>query len=351
MIKMELKAAAICILGLLCACTHIEGTRDKSETFQREVIITGALDSIAILPIQDGAGMPGLSTKIEAALLRTLQAQFAGARIVDASAVGSTFAERDLVTIYGQWRAGYEFTGILDPRSFEAISQAIGVTYLLVVHQPHLSREKIRGSDTGYTGLVADANNVWRTDLQFTAELIDTKAKSVAWKGEGHAEHIHSPTKNTDLGIVIINHHNAEIPEYVDEMVTTATRGLVLQIGRPPNVPSGGAPLSANTPSVPPQATAVLQSTHVDRQPPPAPRVVGASFAPSTMGIGVLSVDKDSAASRAGLRAGDLITHINGRNVAPLYWENAVALLTTSGSSVSVRLMGSNEERTITYPQ
>jgi hypothetical protein len=45
-----------------------------------------------------------------------------------------------------------------------------------------------------------------------------------------------------------------------------------------------------------------------------------------------------------------LITQINGRNIAPLYWENAVALLTTAGTSVAVRLMG-NEERILTFLQ
>jgi PDZ domain len=111
--------------------------------------------------------------------------------------------------------------------------------------------------------------------------------------------------------------------------------------------PTIDAPSAAGSP----QAAPPVQQTQANSGTlPTVPRVVGATFAPSTMGIGVLSVDKNSAASRAGLRAGDLITHINGRNVAPLYWENAVALLTTSGSSVSVRLMGSNEERVLTFP-
>lgn len=82
----------------------------------------------------------------------------------------------------------------------------------------------------------------------------------------------------------------------------------------------------------------------------PAQRVVGASFGPNTMGISVLQVDKNSVAAHAGLRSGDLITQINGRNIAALYWENAVALLTRADASVSVRLVG-NEERILTFPQ
>src|SRR5579859_7407842 len=111
----------ICLTVSLFGCTHIEGTRDKSVTFQQPAAI-GVIDSIAILPIQEDAGMPGLAARIEASLSRSLQTQFANARVIDAPASGSILAQRDLVTTYGQWRAGYEFTGILDPRSFEAIS-------------------------------------------------------------------------------------------------------------------------------------------------------------------------------------------------------------------------------------
>jgi len=133
------------------------------------------------------------------------------------------------------------------------------------------------------------------------------------------------------------------IPLYVK-----AAHGVAIYV--PDATPADSAYPSKSIPSPQaPQATAA-QPAHVDSANPPSiPRLVGASFGPSTMGIGVLHVDKNTPASRAGLRAGDLITHINGRNVAPLYWENAVALLTTSGSSVTVRLMG-NEERILSFP-
>jgi hypothetical protein len=220
----------LCMGTALCGCTHIEGTRDKSATFQRSAVL-GSIDSMAILPVKDDAGMPGLSEKIEAALTQNLQSQFPRAQIVDAQTVASKFVERDLVTSYGQWRSGYEFTGMVDPRPFEPVAQALGTKYVLVVHSPHLAREKIRGSDTGYNGAVADANNVWRTDLEFAAELINTQSKQTTWKGAAHAEHIHSPKKSADLGVVIINHRNPEMPEYIDEMVTTATQGVAQQIG------------------------------------------------------------------------------------------------------------------------
>lgn len=105
------------------------------------------------------------------------------------------------------------------------------------------------------------------------------------------------------------------------------------------------APASAT-----PQVATPVQQTQVKSETVPAvPRVVGATFGPGTQGISVLSVDKNSVAARAGLRAGDLITHISGRDVTGLYWEYAVAYLTT-GKSVSVRLMGRDEERVLSFP-
>ena len=124
-------------------------------------------------------------------------------------------------------------------------------------------------------------------------------------------------------------------------------RSVTLQAFAACKAPTNNAPSAPASQQI---ATPVQQTQVNSGTLPPAPRVVGATFAPSTMGIGVLSVDKDSAASRAGLTAGDLITHINGRNIAPLYWENAVALLTTSGAAVSVRLMGSDKERVLSFP-
>jgi hypothetical protein len=85
-------------------------------------------------------------------------------------------------------------------------------------------------------------------------------------------------------------------------------------------------------------------------KPPSSPRVIGAAFGPSTMGLSVVQVDKNGVASRAGLRPGDLITQINGRDVSALYWQYAVSLITSSGPSVSVRLMG-DQERILTFPK
>jgi hypothetical protein len=340
----------------ICGCAHIEGTRDKSSTFQRSRVIA-QVDSIAILPIQEEAGMPGLSARIETGLSRTLQAQFTNARIIDAPAAGSIFAQRDLVTIYGQWRSGYEFTGILDPKSFDAISQAIGARYLLVVHQPHLSREKARGSDTGYTGLVADANNVWRTDLRFTAELIDTQAKFVAWKGDGHAERIHSPKKDTDLFFVVLHDRNPEMPEYIAEMVVTATRGLALQIGSGasgmPSQMASAAAMRADPPRaiVPPPPTPARTTASII---PPA--AAGSSIrcpslgadltklAVTSMGIDgvtgamISGVSPTGAAASAGIRKGDIVIRVGDSPINdPADVQDAICQI-PAGTTIDVKL-------------
>lgn len=217
------------LLTALFGCTHIEGTRDKSSTTQRFSAL-GKIDSIAILPIKNDVGMLGLSSKIEAALQQSLQMAFPSARIVDVQAVGSKLAGRDLISTYGLWRASYDSTSILDPRPLQALNQATDARYFLLVHAPYLARERVRASDTGYSGLVNDANNVWRSDLKLSVELIDTQLNKVVWKGNGHSEHIHSPKKGTDLFFVIINDRNAEMSEYIGQMVATAANGVARQI-------------------------------------------------------------------------------------------------------------------------
>jgi membrane-associated protease RseP (regulator of RpoE activity) len=72
-------------------------------------------------------------------------------------------------------------------------------------------------------------------------------------------------------------------------------------------------------------------------------RVVGATFGSNPQGLAVLGIDKNGVAARAGLRVGDLITEIDGRATAPIYWEYAAALLTTRGNTVRVKVLGRGE--------
>ena len=104
---------------------------------------------------------------------------------------------------------------------------------------------------------------------------------------------------------------------------------------------------AANNAHDAPQVTAPQTEAPKVRKPTTPPsahrRVVGATFGPHPQGLAVLDVDKKGVAARAGLKVGDLITEIDGRATAPIYWEYAAALLTTSGNTVTVKVLGKGE--------
>ena len=132
---------------------------------------------------------------------------------------------------------------------------------------------------------------------------------------------------------------------YVEQEITSSTGSAAAGVTRDA-MPAVATPSTKNTVGAQSLPETVSQT---QQGPPSVPRVVGASFGPSTIGLGVLGVEKGGVAAHAGLRPGDVITHINGRNVVALYWENAAALLTTD-ASVTVRLIG-NAERVLVFPQ
>jgi hypothetical protein len=127
-------------------------------------------------------------------------------------------------------------TSVVDQQPLAAFRKAIGTTYALLVRSLYLSRERIRAGDSGYSGFVSDANNVWRTDLKISAELLDLESGQVVWKGVGHAEDINSPRKPLDYGVVIVNQRNPEVIEYVDRLVDVATDGLARQLAGSPKL-------------------------------------------------------------------------------------------------------------------
>ena len=235
------KVVVILIATMLFGCAHIEGTRDKSSTLQQSSTLS-RIDAIALLPIKEQSGTPGLSRQIEIALQQSLEQALPSTRVVGASAAGSRLAAHELISTYGQWQAGYESTSILDPRPVAAMARATDARYLLLIQSIHLARERIRAADSGYTGVVNDANNTWRTDLKLVATLIDTKSKQVEWKGLGYAEHIHSPKKDQDLFFVIFHDKNPEVSQYVGQMITTATQGLAAQLCAAQNAGSASCP-------------------------------------------------------------------------------------------------------------
>ena len=94
------------------------------------------------------------------------------------------------------------------------------------------------------------------------------------------------------------------------------------------------------TPSVPTNPAAMDASQ----------RDVGATFGESPYGVLVVTVDRTGVAARAGIKPGDVITHIDGHATAPLYWEVAAGRLTSSGTTVKVRLLNKGGDRTLTFP-
>lgn len=98
------------------------------------------------------------------------------------------------------------------------------------------------------------------------------------------------------------------------------------------------------------QASAALARTQRIDEPAPAAstqstqkRNVGATFGPSSDGLGVVSVEKNGVAARAGLKLGDVITEIDGHETAPLYWKYAAERLTNGGDTVTIEVRGRGE--------
>jgi len=220
---------------MLCVsfgCASIEGTRNKSLTIQK-ISVDKQAGPLAILPVKENAAMPGLSSRIEDALFKAMRSNFR-IKIVDAKTFGLRIAEKNLIGDFGQWKAGYEGTALLDPRPLSIFAQAADVQYLLMVQSTYLGREKIRAVETGYSGWVKDARNVWRTDLKILAEVIDSISGKVIWKGVGHAENISSIRRDIDFFFVIVHDRNPEVDHFISEMIQVATGGMATEIASIP---------------------------------------------------------------------------------------------------------------------
>jgi hypothetical protein len=223
------RVSLIIVLIIFSGCGSIEGTRNKSLTIS-SLAINQNIESLAILPVKENAVMPGLSNQIEKELYSCLCAKLPNARVIDARIFGFRLATNDLISDFGKWKAGYEASSVLDVRPLLSFSRATDARYFLLVRSTHLSREKIRAVDTGYSGWVSDAKNVWRTDLKVSAELIDAESGRVVWEGFGSAENINSPRKDIDLGLVIVHQINPEVKSFAPEMVRVAAEGIATQI-------------------------------------------------------------------------------------------------------------------------
>jgi uncharacterized protein (DUF1697 family) len=194
-----------------------------------------AIESLTILPIKDDSAVLGLSENLEAELSKAFQVQLPRVKIVSADSFRARIAENDLINEYAQWKSAYDQTKMFSLRPLKKWSQIVETRYFLMVTKVLLSREKMKAVDTGYSGWVNDAENVWRTDLKVFAQVIDIESGTVTWKGVGHAENVHSPKRigHNDSWITW-NAKNPEMEQYIRPMVKMAVDGLVM------NITSGG---------------------------------------------------------------------------------------------------------------
>jgi hypothetical protein len=250
------------------ACTSIEGTRDKSQTFFRTNFST-PIERIAILPLANSAASPQLSAQLGHAVTSALQAEFSQARVVSPSDFSAALSQHNAVEIYSQWKVAYEQTSILNPQPLATFAKAAGAQHFLMVRAISLDREKVRAVDTGRSGVVHDAWNVWRARLRFTAEVLDASSGTVVWSGMGEAEDVKSPRRDLDLGLVVLQKGVADLDTYLPEMCQVAATGLVRQLRSGP-MGSVIALSTSSTAIVAPEASltphAVEQTTAAQHQ-------------------------------------------------------------------------------------
>jgi hypothetical protein len=151
----------ILFLFFLSSCSSVAGLRDKSYTIGNQGFKANIIE-----PIKDDSAVSGLSESLEAGLSEAFRVQLPRVKIVSADDFRSRIADNDLINEYVQWETTYNETKILSLRPLNKWSQIVKTRHFLMVTKVHLSREKIKGADMGYSGWVNDADNVWRTDLK-----------------------------------------------------------------------------------------------------------------------------------------------------------------------------------------
>ena len=220
----------VLVLFFLSSCS-VSGLRNKSYTIDNHGLQTSTIESLTILPIKDNSAVFDLSEGLEAELLKTIHTELPKVRIIDANAFRSRIAEKDLISEYAQWRLAFDETKMILLPPLKKWSQMVKTRYFLMVAKVHLSREKMTAADTGYSGWVNDASNVWRTNLEIFAQIIDSESGTVTWKGVGHAENVHSPKRiGQNDSFITVNAKNPEIDQYISPMIKVAVGGLVANI-------------------------------------------------------------------------------------------------------------------------
>ncbi|OHD62350.1 MAG: hypothetical protein A2101_02455 [Spirochaetes bacterium GWF2_52_7] len=216
---------------VLSGCASIEGTRNKSYTYKNKGD-HGNVDSLAILPIEETSKFPMLPDMLEQKISDNLRLKYPRIKITGSSKLTNELHKSNKLEMFSSWYTGYKATKFIDFEKLNIVTENIPVDYLVSIRSVDVDREKIRGSDTGYAGMVSDTYNVYRTNLKFIGELIDLRQKKIVWQGIGYAENINSPSRDLDLFLVIYNSRNPEIEEFLGELVAVAAQGFVNEMTR-----------------------------------------------------------------------------------------------------------------------
>lgn len=222
---------------VLSGCTSIEGTRNKSYTYKNHGD-HGNVDSLAILPIEETSKFPMLPDMLEQKISDKLRLKNLRIKITRSSELANELHKNNKLEMFSAWYAGYKATKFIDFEKLNNVIEDIPTEYLVSIRSINVDREKIRGADSGYVGMVSDTYNVYRTNLKFIGELIDLKRRKIVWQGIGYAENINSPRRDLDLFLVIMNSRNPEIEEFLGELASVAAQGFVNEMTRS----NGGKP-------------------------------------------------------------------------------------------------------------
>lgn len=224
---MKSKMLTLVILTcLVSACASIEGTRNKSYTY-RNVGSCEKITKVAILPIDEMSKFPLLPELLEQRINEELVLAYPGIQIVESPLFGYELQQHDKLESFSSWYMSYKTTKYLDFNKLNEAVGCLGANYLLSIRSLDIDREKIHAVDAGYSGMVSDANNVYRTNLKFIGELIDIRQRKIVWQGIGYSENINSPRRPLDLFFIIKNQKNPEIESFLDELVSVAAKGFV----------------------------------------------------------------------------------------------------------------------------
>ncbi|MGE4543715.1 MAG: hypothetical protein AB7D06_06380 [Pedobacter sp.] len=215
-------------------CASIEGTRNKSYTYKQNAPYKN-FSKIAIFPIEESSKFPSLPDLLEKKVCDELMVAVPGLQVLNSPAFSFALHQNGKLESFSSWYTTYKTTRYLDYNRLNEVTDSLDVQYLLSIRSLDIDREKIHAVDSGYSGMVSDANNVYRTNFKFIGELIDIQNRKIVWQGIGYSENINSPKRPLDLFFIIKNQKNPEIDTFLGEMVKVAAKGFVVEMTKREN--------------------------------------------------------------------------------------------------------------------